>query len=104
MPAATPPSPPPQIAKLYQFPANASAAGQTIGIIELGGGYKTADLTTYFKSLGQKTPKVSAVLLGGAKNSPTNANSADGEVMLDIEVAAAVAPRRQHRRLLHAKH
>jgi kumamolisin len=83
---------PPQIAALYQFPPNASAAGQTIGIIELGGGYKTADLTTYFKSLGQKTPKVSAVSVDGGKNSPSNANSADGEVMLDIEVAAAVAP------------
>ena len=83
---------PPQVAALYQFPPNASAAGQTIGIIELGGGYKTADLTTYFKSLGQRAPKISAVLLDGAKNAPTNANSADGEVMLDIEVAAAVAP------------
>ena len=83
---------PPQIAALYQFPPNASATGQTIGIIELGGGYKTADLTTYFKSLGQKTPSVSAVSVDGGKNSPTNANSADGEVMLDIEVAAAVAP------------
>jgi kumamolisin len=83
---------PPQIAALYQFPPNASAAGQTIAIIELGGGYKTADLTTYFKSLGQKTPSVTTVSVDGAKNSPTNANSADGEVMLDIEVAAAVAP------------
>ncbi len=83
---------PPQIAALYQFPANASAAGQTIGIIELGGGYRTADLSTYFKSLGQKPPKVSAVLVDGGKNSPSNASSADGEVMLDIEVAAAVAP------------
>jgi kumamolisin len=83
---------PPQVAALYQFPPNASAAGQTIGIIELGGGYKTADLTTYFKSIGQKAPAVSAVLIDGAKNAPTNANSADGEVMLDIEVAASVAP------------
>jgi kumamolisin len=83
---------PPQIAALYQFPPKASAAGQTIGIIELGGGYKTADLTTYFKSIGQKTPSVTAVSVDGGKNSPTNANSADGEVMLDIEVAAAVAP------------
>jgi kumamolisin len=81
-----------QIAQLYQFPANASAAGQTIGIIELGGGYKTTDLTTYFKSLGQKAPKVTTVSVDGGKNSPSNANSADGEVMLDIEVAAAVAP------------
>jgi kumamolisin len=83
---------PPQVAALYQFPANASAAGQTIGLIELGGGYKTADITAYFKSIGQKTPAVTAVLVDNAKNSPTNANSADGEVMLDIEVAAAVAP------------
>jgi kumamolisin len=83
---------PVQIAQLYQFPSGASAAGQTIGIIELGGGYKTADITAYFKTLGQKAPKVTAVLVDGGKNSPTNANSADGEVMLDIEVAAAVAP------------
>ena len=83
---------PPQVAQLYQFPPNATANGQTIGIIELGGGYTTADLATYFQSLGQKAPKVSAVLVDGAKNSPTNADSADGEVMLDIEVAASVAP------------
>jgi kumamolisin len=83
---------PVQIAQLYQFPAGVSATGQTIGIIELGGGYKPADLKTYFKSLGQKTPNVTAVLVDGGKNSPSNANSADGEVMLDIEVAAAVAP------------
>jgi kumamolisin len=83
---------PVQIASLYQFPPKASAAGQTIGIIELGGGFRAADLTAYFKSLGQKTPKVTAVSIDGGKNSPTNANSADGEVMLDIEVAAAVAP------------
>jgi kumamolisin len=83
---------PPQIAALYQFPANASAAGQTIGIIELGGGYKTADITAYFKALGQTPPKVTAVLVDGGKNAPTNANGADGEVLLDIEVAASVAP------------
>jgi kumamolisin len=83
---------PVQVAELYQFPAASSAAGQTIGIIELGGGYKTADLTAYFKSLGKKAPSVTTVSVDGGKNSPTNANSADGEVMLDIEVAAAVAP------------
>jgi kumamolisin len=83
---------PPQVAALYQFPADASAAGQTIGIIELGGGYRTTDLTTYFKSIGQKAPNVSAVLVDGAKNSPTTTSSSDGEVMLDIEVAGSVAP------------
>jgi kumamolisin len=83
---------PPQVAQAYQFPANASAAGQTIGIIELGGGFKTADITAYFKSLGIPAPKVTTVLVDGGKNAPSNAQSADGEVMLDIEVAASVAP------------
>ncbi len=83
---------PVQVAELYSYPAKPSAAGQTIGIIELGGGYKTADLTAYFKTLGMAAPTVTAVLVDKARNAPTNANSADGEVMLDIEVCAAVAP------------
>jgi kumamolisin len=83
---------PTQVGQLYQFPQGASAAGQTIGIIELGGGYRTADITAYFKTLGQKAPTVSFVSVDKGKNSPGNANGADGEVMLDIEVCAAVAP------------
>jgi kumamolisin len=83
---------PVQVGELYQFPKGATAAGQTIGIIELGGGYRAADLTAYFKGLGQKTPKVTAVSVDKGKNSPGNANGADGEVMLDIEVSASVAP------------
>jgi kumamolisin len=83
---------PVQVGQLYQFPQGATAKGQTIGIIELGGGYRTADLTAYFKGLGQTAPKVTAVSVDKGKNSPGNANGADGEVMLDIEVAAAVAP------------
>src|SRR5271156_956195 len=83
---------PVQVGELYQFPQGAAAAGQTIGIIELGGGYRAADLTAYFKGLGQKAPKVIAVSVDKGKNSPGNANGADGEVMLDIEVSAAVAP------------
>jgi kumamolisin len=83
---------PVQVGQLYGFPSGATAPNQTIGIIELGGGFRQADLTAYFKSIGQKTPSVVAVSVDGGKNSPSNANSADGEVMLDIEVAAAVAP------------
>ncbi len=80
-----------QVAQLYQFPHGATAAGQTIGIIELGGGYRTADLSAYFKGLGLKAPQVTAVSVDGGKNTPGKANGADGEVMLDIEVSAAVA-------------
>ena len=83
---------PVQVASLYQFPATSSGKGQTIGIIELGGGYRAADLTAYFKTLGQTAPKVTAVSVDKGKNSPTTADGADGEVMLDIEVAASVAP------------
>ena len=82
---------PVQVATLYGLPAQSSAAGQTIGIIELGGGYKASDITAYFKTLKITAPKVTAVLVDKAKNKPTNANSADGEVLLDIEVAGAVA-------------
>jgi hypothetical protein len=83
---------PVQVAEAYQFPASATGAGQTIGIIELGGGYRQADLAAYFKTLGLAAPAIIAVPVDGGKNSPSNANSADGEVMLDIEVSAAVAP------------
>ena len=83
---------PVQVGQLYQFPKGASASNQTIGIIELGGGFRQKDITAYFKSLGQKPPKVVAVPVGTGKNNPGGPNGADGEVMLDIEVAGAVAP------------
>jgi kumamolisin len=84
---------PVQVAKLYNFPSGATGAGETIAIIELGGGYKTTDLNTYFSALGV-SPQVSAVSVDGGHNSPTgSANGPDGEVMLDIEVAGAVAPK-----------
>ena len=82
---------PVQVAHLYQFPAGAMATGQTIGIVELGGQYRKTDLIAYFKSLGLKAPKVTVVSVDKGKNAPGNVN-ADGEVMLDIEVSAAVAP------------
>jgi kumamolisin len=82
---------PVQVGELYQFPQGATASGQTIGIIELGGGYRAADLTAYFKGLGLKAPAVTAVSVDGGKNTPGTANGADGEVMLDIEVSAAIA-------------
>jgi len=83
---------PDQLAKIYGFPNGFNGKGQTIGIIELGGGFRTKDLTNYFKSLGIKKPKVKAISVDSGKNSPSNADGADGEVMLDIEVAGAVSP------------
>lgn len=81
-----------QVAAFYSFPTGVTGAGQTIGIIELGGGYNPSDISTYFSSLNLTPPQVVAVSVDGGANSPTNPNSADGEVALDIEVAGAVAP------------
>lgn len=81
---------PPQIAAIYGYPTGLDGTGQTIGIIELGGGYSTTDLQTYFSNLGIKTPNVTAVSVDGGTNSP--GGSADAEVMLDIEVAGSIAP------------
>ena len=83
---------PVQIGELYGFPPGVTASNQTIGIVELGGGFRQADISAYFKSLGQKPPKVVAVPVGGGKNNPGTPDGPDVEVMLDIEVAAAVAP------------
>ncbi len=83
---------PPQVAQFYNFPTGVTGAGQTIGIIELGGGYRTADLKTYFQSLGIRNPTVISVSVDGGANQPGVDDNADGEVMLDIEVAASVAP------------
>ena len=84
----------PQLKNLYQCPTGVNGSGQTIGIIELGGGFRTADLQQYFTSLGiNPAPTVIAVPVDGAANHPTgDPTSADGEVVLDIEVAGAVAP------------
>jgi kumamolisin len=82
---------PVQVAQMYGFPAKATAAGQTIALLELGGGYREADITAYFQSLELAAPSVTSVSVDKGKNSPGNANGADGEVMLDIEVSAAVA-------------
>jgi kumamolisin len=83
---------PNQVATLYNFPAGATAAGQTIGLIELGGGFAQSDITAYFQSLDLPVPNVVAVSVDGGTNSPGDPNGPDGEVMLDIEVSAAVAP------------
>jgi kumamolisin len=97
--AADPAAPPANfsgadLAKLYGFPAGTTGKGQTIAIIELGGGYKPADLAAYWTQEGiSPAPSVVAVSVGGATNSPVGSpSSADGEVLLDIDVIGTAAP------------
>ncbi len=84
---------PTQLANIYDFPVGLDGSGQCIGIIELGGGYSESDLKSYFAKIGLSAPKVSAVSVDGASNSPAGSpDGPDGEVMLDIEVAGSIAP------------
>jgi kumamolisin len=84
---------PPQVASAYRFPAGTDGSGQVLAIIELGGGFGASDLDTYFSGLGITAPSVTAVGVDGAANQPgQDPSGADGEVLLDIEVAGAVAP------------
>lgn len=84
---------PPQLGEIYRFPPDSDGTGQTIAIIELGGGYEQSDLDEYFRSLKLPTPSVTPVGVGGAVNSPgTDRSGADGEVLLDIEVVGALSP------------
>jgi kumamolisin len=103
-PTPTPPPPPtpppaqtgsfnpPQVAQLYGFPTGVTGEGQTIGILELGGGYNPSDLSSYFAGLGIPEPQITAISVDGATNAPGDPNGADGEVALDIEVAGSIAP------------
>lgn len=83
---------PPEVAALYGYPPG-TGAGQCVALIELGGGYRPADLDAYFGGLGVTAPGVTAVSVDHAANTPTgDAEGPDGEVMLDIEVVGSIAP------------
>jgi kumamolisin len=59
-----------------------------------GRGFGQSDLDTYFSGLGSPTPVVTAVGVDGAGNTPgQDPQGADGEVLLDIEVAGVVVPK-----------
>jgi kumamolisin len=84
---------PDQVGALYRFPVDADGSGQTVGILEFGGGYNDGDLDAYFAKLGVNRPQVASVGVSGAGNQPSgDPTGDDGEVVLDIEVLGAVAP------------
>jgi kumamolisin len=85
----------------YQFPTQANGVqldgtGQTVALIELGGGYENSDLTAFFQG---NPPSVTAVAVDNTTTTPTgnlptgDPNGPDGEVGLDIEVFGSAAPK-----------
>jgi kumamolisin len=90
-PAAAMSFTPPQIARLYDFPAGVTGNGETIAILELGGGYSASDFSAYCSGLGVTVPSVTVVPVDGATSDPGADRDADTEVMLDIEIAGTIA-------------
>jgi kumamolisin len=80
-----------QIAQLYDFPIGIDGNGECIGIVELGGGFSQTDFSSYLSRLGISAQTVTIVSVDGATSSPGN-QDADVEVMLDTELAGALAP------------
>ena len=79
----------PDLCKAYNWPSGL-AGGGVIAIVELGGGWVQSDMDKFFGGLGQPVPHITDISVDGTKNTPTGgANSPDGEVALDIEVAGA---------------
>ncbi len=82
----------PQVGNFYNFPAGLDGSGECVGIIEFGGGFGPSDLQAYFGQLNMPVPNVTAVSVDGTSNNPGADPNTDGEVLLDIEVAASLAP------------
>ena len=91
---------PNDLATIYDFPAG-DGTGQVVGIIELhephGSGFRMQELQKYFSGLGLSAPEIVTVSVDGGRNQPgtdpSDPQCADGEVMLDIEVVGAIAPK-----------
>jgi kumamolisin len=87
-----------EVAELYGFPLHLDGSGQSIAIIELGGGFLRSDLATYFRGLHLPIPSVGVVLLDGQSNTigrhlPAHPElNADDQVALDLQIAGAISP------------
>jgi kumamolisin len=97
-PPGAAPLTPIQVAQFYNFPFPSTnsfknATGQTIGILEFGGGYNVSDMKSYYSSLNiNPQPKVisipPSVPQQGSAQLP---DPEDVEVALDVEVAGSIA-------------
>ena len=98
---------PPQVAEFYDFPENTDGSGQIIAIFTFNGslgetgetalgGYSPELLKTFFGQINQPIPQITNLTIQGPGNVPgpgTDPNDATDEVLLDICVAASVAPK-----------
>ena len=76
----------PDLCKAYGWPSGL-AGGGVIGIIEMGGGFRSTDLTKFFNEYGQPVPAITNISVDGVTNNSPGGSDADYEVALDIQVA-----------------
>lgn len=76
----------PDLCAAYGWPKGL-AGGGVIAIIELGGGWRSADVSQFCSSNNVPMPTIADVSVDNTTNTP--GGEADGEVALDIQVAAA---------------
>ncbi len=82
---------PSELATHYNFPAG-DGHGETVGLLEFGGGYFANDLKKFCALADiQAPPKVTTISTDGTATD--SRDGAEGEVMLDIEVIAGTCPR-----------
>ncbi len=77
----------------YDWPSKCPGGG-VIAILEFGGGWVKSDLDGFFKQAGLPAPRITDVVVSGPGNTPNRhrndpAGDPDGEVALDIQIAAA---------------
>src|SRR6516164_8654942 len=79
----------PDLCAAYNWPTGL-AGGGVIAIVELGGGWVQSDMDQFFSGIGQPVPQITDVSVDGTTNTPDpSPDGPDGEVALDIQVAAA---------------
>jgi kumamolisin len=82
---------PTDLASIYNFPSN-DASGECIALLEFGGGVEDSDVATYFAKIGTPPPTVTVIPLDGVSANAAADPDSTGEVMLDVDVAGALAP------------
>jgi kumamolisin len=76
----------PELCAAYSWPTGMAGAG-VIAIVEVRGGWLQSDMDLYFHGLRQPQPHIVDISVDGTTNAP--GGSDDGEVALDIQIAAA---------------
>ena len=72
----------------YDWPTGLTGGG-VIGIVELGGGWLQSDLELFCGRNNIPVPSVTDVPVDGTRNAPGVDPDSDGEVALDVQIAAA---------------